>query len=416
MGTSFFIGILIARQSGKELFGEYSYILALASLFSPLCIMGLNNITTKYVTRRPENSHFYIQSILYVRSIGALLSIFAGYLFIQANETASQYQHEILVLLAFQFFQFLYVFEFYFLAKNRVLPSLSIRLMSFTITTTFKIIVIFYDLGIFLLITAHGLNYVLTAIGYAYCYYHKGAHLKKKKAATIQSSLSLFHKGKWLLLSGAAALVYLKIDQIMLGHIYGMEEVAIYAAAVRLSEFWYVFPVLIANAYYPEILKRQKESPKNLELFISKILGRLFSFALLLSFISAIFADWLVVNIYDETYLASGQILSIHIFATCFIFQRAFYSKWLISNNLFKYSLYSQGVGALINIMLNIFLIPNYGAVGAAWGTVISYTCASYFSLFLSTKTKPFAKMMTKAMLTCPLVIQSVLVKYFNKP
>lgn len=414
LGISFLIGVLIARLGGKELFGEFSYILSIVSLFSPLCIMGLNNIATKYVVKRPRNSHFYIQSILTVRGTGALVSVLAGLLFVTVSATASEYQQEILVLLAFQFFQFLYAFEFYFLAKNSVAPSVFIRLTTIFVTSALKIIVILYDFGLMWLIVAHGTHYLLTALGYACRYYLKGAQRSIKRKSDVKSAIILFHQGKWLLLSGLAALVYLKIDQIMLGTMFGMEEVALYAAAARLSEFWYVFPVLIANAFYPKMIKKHQKNPREFDDFISKILSFLFSFALCLSLVTLFIADWLVTLLYGNQYLASGQILSIHIFATCFIFQRAFYSKWLISNNLFKYSLYSQGIGAAINIALNTLLIPKFGGIGAAWATAVSYAFASYFSLFISKQTRPFANIMTKAMLTSPWVIKAWLIKHLK--
>ncbi|WP_283235299.1 flippase [Pseudoalteromonas aurantia] len=411
MISSFIVGVIMARLSGKVIYGEFSYILSIVSLFAPLCIMGLNNITTKYVVKRPSNSHFYVQSILLVRGCGAFISVVVGVAFTHLSDAASQYQQEILLLLAFQLFQFLYVFEFYFLAKNNVLPSLLIRLSSFSLCTIIKLIVIFYDLGLLLLIAAHGLHYALSAFGYSYLYYHQRAHLIKKKTANLKSSVLVFHQGKWLLLAGLAALIYLKIDQIMLGHFYNMEEVAIYSAAVRLSEFWYVFPVLIANAFYPKMLKKHKKNTEDFERFIGKMLSLLFGFALVLSLTTALISGWFVKTIYGEAYSESAQILSIHIFATCFIFQRAFYSKWLISNNLLKHSLYSQGLGASLNIILNLVLIPKFGGIGAAWATVIAYITASYFSLFISKKTRPFAIIMTHAMLTFPSVINSVIMK-----
>jgi O-antigen/teichoic acid export membrane protein len=60
-------------------------------------------------------------------------------------------------------------------------------------------------------------------------------------------------------------------------------------------------------------------------------------------------------------------------------------------------SLYSQGLGAVINVLLNYLIIPHYGGYGAAISTLVSYATSSYFVLFLSPKTLPVAKMMTKS-------------------
>ena len=47
-----------------------------------------------------------------------------------------------------------------------------------------------------------------------------------------------------LLLSGISIMVYMKIDQIMLGQILGDESVGIYSAALRISEIWYFIPMI----------------------------------------------------------------------------------------------------------------------------------------------------------------------------
>ena len=62
-------------------------------------------------------------------------------------------------------------------------------------------------------------------------------------------------------------------------------------------------------------------------------------------------------------------------------------------------------MGAIVNVLLNLILIPNYGGLGAAWASLIAYTAASYLSLFLSKKTLPFALQMTKAMCLWPTFI-----------
>jgi Na+-driven multidrug efflux pump len=51
-------------------------------------------------------------------------------------------------------------------------------------------------------------------------------------------------------------------------------------------------------------------------------------------------------------------------------------------------SLFSHGMGALINVVLNLWWIPQYGIVGAAWATLISYAYASFFFLFFAKTTR----------------------------
>src|SRR5664280_1236230 len=50
-----------------------------------------------------------------------------------------------------------------------------------------------------------------------------------------------------MLVSGPAIMIYMRIDQVMLEKMVGRREVGIYSAALRLSELWYVIPMIIVS-------------------------------------------------------------------------------------------------------------------------------------------------------------------------
>jgi len=76
---------------------------------------------------------------------------------------------------------------------------------------------------------------------------------------------------------------------------------------------------------------------------------------------------------------------------------RALLSLWLVSEKYAEFSLFSQVSGAVSNIILNLILIPMYGAMGAAVATLISYSVTSYFCLFIFKRTRHIGIMMTKS-------------------
>ena len=407
IGVAFITGIFLARIAGPQLFGEYAYILSFTGLFAPLCIMGLNNITSKYVIKYPNNSHHYVKSTLIIRATGAISSVLLGLFCVLTFNENNSANSLIIQLLILQSFQFLFVIEYYFLANNLVKSTLKIRLFILLLSSLLKIIVIFHGADIALLIQIHGGAYALIALSYLWLYRLKNAHLKIKQQVNSHAIFALFHRGKWLLLSGIAAVIYLKIDQVMLGHYFNSKEVGIYAAAARLSEFWYVFPILIANAFNRQLHDKFKQSHKDFTLFLQSILAVLIVSAVIISLFTYVLSPFVIYWIYGEEFNQSAAILNIHIFATLFIFQRAIFSKWLIIKGLYKYSLLTHGVGAISNVILNIYFIPTWGGIGAAWATLISYVFASFISLFFSTATRPFAYLMLQAMLVQPFKLKS---------
>jgi Na+-driven multidrug efflux pump len=81
-----------------------------------------------------------------------------------------------------------------------------------------------------------------------------------------------------------------------------------------------------------------------------------------------------------------------------FIFMRAGLSRWILIENALYFSLLTQGLGALSNVILNYFLIPVYGGQGAAWATLVSYAVASFFAVFLYPRTRPVFWLMLRAL------------------
>ena len=109
----------------------------------------------------------------------------------------------------------------------------------------------------------------------------------------------------------------------------------------------------------------------------------------------AALAPKLVAVLYGSKYAAAGMILRIHIWAGVFVFMRQLLSRWLIIEGLLVYSLVTHGLGAVGNVVLNAWLIPLHGGIGAAVATLLSYAMASYFGLFFAKRTRGMAAQMT---------------------
>ncbi|TPH17070.1 flippase [Litorilituus lipolyticus] len=404
LAIAFLTTILMARVAGPEFFGQYSYITSFSALFIPFCAMGLASITTKYFVKYPKHSHHFFLTALIIRSTGALGCIIIGSISVYLLGFSKEQIIYVVSLLALQSFTLFYVIEHYFLAKNKVTQTLLVKLVVCLIAGVAKITAIFLGAGVFTLIVIHGLEFAFIGSGFLVLYYKKKSpmNIQLKKSLSRKSTLILFDKGKWLLFSGIAAVLYLKIDQLMIAKFQGTEQVAYYAAAAKLSEFWYVFPVLIANAFNPKLIKTKQQSQERFNELLTVMLSFMFISALIISILTFYFSKPLINIIYGSNYHSSASILSIHIFATIFIFQRAILSKWLIIEGNYKFSLISHIAGAISNILLNLWLIPIYGGVGAAWATLISYIIASFISLTLTKPTRAFMIFMIRAMFMWP--------------
>jgi len=90
--------------------------------------------------------------------------------------------------------------------------------------------------------------------------------------------------------------------------------------------------------------------------------------------------------------------LAIHIWAGIFVFLGVASGKWFLIEGLQKYAFYRTLFGAVVNIVLNLIMIPKFGVLGAAWATVISYAAAGLFSDVLQKKTRTIFKMKLRSL------------------
>jgi len=75
----------------------------------------------------------------------------------------------------------------------------------------------------------------------------------------------------------------------------------------------------------------------------------------------------------------------------------------------------TQGLGALLNVFLNLLLIPRYAEVGAALATLLSYAMASYISLAVYPKSRPVFWMMTRSLVSPIRIPFDLLARRFSR-
>jgi PST family polysaccharide transporter len=210
-------------------------------------------------------------------------------------------------------------------------------------------------------------------------------------------AIDLLQLGWPVIFSGLAIMVYMRLDVVMLKMMQGDFAVGIYAAATRVSEVWYFIPTAIVSSVSPAIMKAKNDP----ELFYRR-LRKLFSLMTLSAFvigsIVALASRTIIHVLYSNGYSGAAPVLAIHVWASVFVFLGVAQSPWDISTNLLRLSLGRTVAGAVINIVLNFFLIPRFAAVGAAIATVVAYAVSAVFANALSAQTRPIFFMQVQSL------------------
>ena len=390
---------MIARHLGPEAFGLLNYLLAIIALMAPFCTLGFNAIITREIVKDIEQQSTIMSTALVFRLLGGVASALLLF-FIYSLGVFSKLESSLwwLVLLSFtNIFTALHVIDFWFQAKVLSRYIVKVRFLSLFISSAVKVVLVINDAGLNAFVWAAAFESFLISISFLIIYIYK-ANFFRFKDVNWQYGIGLFKQSKWLVISGIASIIYLKIDQLMLAEMVSVTEVGIYSVASRMSEVWYFFPTAIVASFFPSLLKLKEESEHKYQRRLQQLCDLLFIFAVIVAVSLTFISDWLIVFLFGSEYSTAGFILSLHIWAGLFVFMRALLSKWLLAEHLVFFSFVTHGIGAVVNVSLNLWLIPLYQGVGAAIATVISYAFASYIVLFFHRSTRPMAIIMTKSL------------------
>lgn len=155
-----------------------------------------------------------------------------------------------------------------------------------------------------------------------------------------------------LALSSMAIMVYMKIDQIMLGQMIGDEAVGIYSAALRFSEIWYFIPMTIVASVFPAILEAKIQNEELYYLRLQQLYNLMIMISLPIAIVMTFLSDWIVTIVFGVDYEQAGLVLAIHIWASIFVFLGVAGGQWYIAENKLVLSLQRAFVGAISNIFL----------------------------------------------------------------
>ena len=398
MVLSFGVSILLARYFGPELFGVWSYALSLVGLFAIAGHMGLSGLAVRELVSGSEIVHETLGTVFVLKLLGMCAGVTLLLLYTFTYETVGSVEFWVLLIaglsLSLRAFN---VIQFWFESQVQARYAAIAQLVTLFFVAGYKIALILSDTTLVLFASSAVLEAALSAILLVAVYRKTtGASPLSWKFSGVRAKKFL-KKGGLIFLGSIFAMIYMKIDQVMLRWLVGPSEVGVYAVAARLSEIWYFIPTAIVASFFPRLISLGKQNEDLFNHRLQQVFDLLFVIALCVAICVSLCSSPLINLLFGESYGKSATILNIHIWAGLFIFMRAALSKWILIEDLLVFSLVTTSFGALFNVALNFLLIPEFEGVGAAWATLISYSIASYFTLILSRRTRKMFMMMTIA-------------------
>lgn len=365
----FFTTLYTARYLGVEGFGILSLALSLTGIFGVFTDLGLTTLTAREVSRDKSLANKYIANTFIIKILLALFTfglIALVVYFLDYPETTKNVVY--LITFSVIFGAFTGIFNSIFQAFEKMeYMSLNI-ILNAVLMLTGVLTVIYYGLGILALSSVYffsGLiTLLITFITYSWKFFIPKIHLDLKFWKPTIKEASYFG------ISSILVVIYFYIDSVMLSIMIGNTAVGIYNAAYRLVLVLVFIPSILVTAIFPLMSQHFESSKKLLKLEYEKSVKYLFIVSTFIFIYGFIFADKIILIMYGEGYSTSIAALQALIFVVPIIFLTYLFGNILGAVNKQRIVTIVACANALLNVGLNLILIPKFSYIGASIATV----------------------------------------------
>ncbi len=362
--------VFVARYLGPKLYGEMNYVFSYVAIFSIFSWGCVGPVLRREFVTKPEQQGVYLGSALVLRLIGVVLAMLILLPMILSADQDRLVGVLILIYSASLFFMVTSIFQVLLevhLKSKYVTYSEVIQLSAFLLL---KLLFVYLKFPLLYFVAIQAIEVLFKSI-LQFGWLRK-LGLLPRIGFSKQIFLFLLRESWPLLMSSGAVMVYQKIDLIMLRNMISSDQVGHYAVATKVTGMMVFVPQILHNSLFPAITRAKLKSQKQLNVIITHFFTLMFwvmsGMAVLIMFLIPIPFGWL----YGEEYGAALPVINILVWKNVIMGVGLVSGAWIINMGIQKYAPLRSITSMMINIVLNWYLIPTYGGIGAAVASLVA--------------------------------------------
>lgn len=371
---AFIMTVMVPRYLGAAAWGRLYFAISLTTIFSIVVEFGLNALVTKEVSRHPGQSTTYLFSAAILKAgLWVLaLAVMAGAMGVSSYPTETRLAVLVLavsVLVSSMSSLMVAVLQ----AHDRAgLVAVSSALEK----------AVYVALGVGALLLGYGVVAVALVMlagalaGFALDVFWL---LRLSRRVPIHEEWqglqvrSVFKRAVPFFSVLVFGAVYFRIDVVMLSALKPDAVVGWYGSAYRLFETTNFIPEAFLFSLFPMICRFSAKDDRALALAAQKGLDLLLLAGVPIAVGTAVLADNVIGTLYGHTqYAQSVPVLRTLSIAIVLMYANGVFTYLLIASDRQHKLATTAGIAAVLNVGLNLVLIPPYGAMGAAVSTVLT--------------------------------------------
>lgn len=392
LGISFFVFISIANYLGDVNFGKLSTAITYISAFDFLANFGINQIIIRELAANRFKYEKVIASGLIIK-LAVTFFAFGLSLFLLIFLNYTPEIIAAIIIISFNLFissklsSTRTIFETVFQARlDMAFPMFFVVLDNILFAAAFYYSRSHFSLSMLQIAIIYTFTNLPGFLAIIYLFFRE---VKPELAGTWELTLKLFRESVPLAVYLFFSILSTKVDILMLSHLASESEVGIYSAAVRLVYPLMFFSTSFTLSLFPLLAKYygQNEAKFN-SIFFSgvKIVALL---AIIISVPLTIKAENIFKTLYIKEYWSGIMPFQILIITLGFSFFNFYFIDLLIAIKQQKALTYLLGAILMINVLLNLLLIPKYSFLGSSMARLV---CAVLLFIMLIRVLKHYLK------------------------
>lgn len=398
MVVSLVVGVLTARYLGPSNYGALNYTASFVNFSISIATLGMDGVIIKKIITYPDQEGQYLGSCMLFRVVAAFLSMVSIILVVFLLNPNEPLKWTLAFLQSFQLiFRALQVLDSWF---QRHLKSKYVsigKIIACVIVSCYKVYLLATAKNIVWFAFSNSFTDLVIAI-MLFIFYKKenGQQLH----ISIEKGKETLCESYHFIISGVMSAIYSQMDRIMIGSFMTDIDVGLYTTATAICGMWVFVPTAIINSFRPKImeLKRsgnEKSYLRRLEQLYSGIIW----LCIFVSIGVCILGEFIVRILYGTAYLGAVETLRISIWYETFAMIGTARGIWILCEDKNKYVKYYLFIGAVVNLILNWWMIPIWGINGAAIATLITQFITSLIAPLAFKATREHTRIVIRSFL-----------------
>lgn len=397
LACSLLVMTMCARYLGPSRFGAYTYVISIAVMFIPFAKLGVDGLAMLEAARSEERRDAIIRTGVLLQFVASIVASALAVGVSMSGDVPDGVSWT-LAILACGILLASPGDTFYAALKGRekVLSISMFRTVSFVVISVLTLLALIAGRGVTEFVALRALEAIALSLCALLIFVRHAGHFRL--AFDFPMARTLLKAAVPITIFGMATMIYTRIDQYMLGQMADEAILGQYSLAVRITELFSFVAIALQAAATASITRNFDDDSTDFGQFACRLFDVFSLFGWMCSAAILCTAPFVVVLIFGEAFAPSVPLVMILSLSIPLLFQRIALGTILTVQHRLWSAAAIAVAAAMLNVLLNLVLIPPLGGEGAAIATIVSLLAAGAVGSLCSSRERVLGMAMVRSL------------------